>query len=115
MEGTGLPCGRRAAIAGWGILCWLFAAQAGCNWIGLRHDVDRTKPTREQAEQIQQISEDAQGAIDRGDYERARVELLQLATQAPSSAEALQRLGGVLMLEKRFDDAAACFHSCAQV
>ncbi len=72
---------------------------------------DRGKPTPEQVAQIQQISEDAQGAIDRGDYERARVELLQLATQAPGSAEALQRLGGVLMLEGRFDDAAACFHS----
>jgi len=102
---------RQAVIAGWGILCWLFAAQAGCSWIGLRHNVDRAKPTQEQAAQIQQISEDAQGAIDRGDYERARVELLQLATQAPGSAEALQRLGGVLMLEERFDDAEACFRS----
>jgi tetratricopeptide (TPR) repeat protein len=102
---------RRAVIAGWGIFCCLLTAQAGCSWIGLRHDVNRPKPTREQAAQIQQISEDAQAAIDRGDYERARVELLQLASQAPGSAEALQRLGGVLMLEKRFDDAEACFRS----
>ena len=101
----------RAMIAGWGISCCLLAAQAGCNWIGLRHDVDRARPTREQAEQIQQISEDAQLAIDRHDYERARVELLQLATQAPGSAEAFQRLGGVLLLEGRVNEAAACFHS----
>jgi tetratricopeptide (TPR) repeat protein len=102
---------RQAVIARCGLLSWLIAAQAGCSWIALRHDANRAKPTREEAAQIQQISEDAQGAIDHGDYERARVELLQLATQAPESAEALQRLGGVLLLEGRPDDAAACFRS----
>jgi tetratricopeptide (TPR) repeat protein len=102
---------RPAVIARWGFLFWLIAAQAGCRWIGLRHDFDRGKATPEEAAQIQQISQDAQGAIDRGDYERARVELLQLATQAPESAEALQRLGSVLMLEERLDEAEACFRS----
>ncbi len=102
---------RLAVIAGWGLLSWLIAAQAGCTWVGLRHDVNRARPTSEEAAQIQQISEDAQAAIDRHDYERARAELLQLATQAPESAEALQRLGSVLMLEGRRADAEACFHS----
>jgi tetratricopeptide (TPR) repeat protein len=102
---------RQAVIARWGLLSWLIAAQAGCSWIGLRHDVGHPVPTREESAQIQQLSEDAQEAIDHGDYERARVDLLQLATQAPESAEALQRLGGVLMLEHRVDEAIACFHS----
>jgi tetratricopeptide (TPR) repeat protein len=111
MEGTRFAMRRLAVIAGWGLLSWLIAAQAGCSGIGVRHDVNRAKLTAEEATQVRQISEDAQGAIDRHDYERARVELLQLATQAPESAEALQRLGAVLMLEKRFDDAEACFRS----
>jgi len=102
---------RQAVIAGWGLWAGLLVAQAGCSAIGLRHDVDRAKPNREQAAQIQQISADAQAAIDHGDFERARVELLQLATQAPESPEAIQRLGAVLMLERRFDEAEACFRS----
>jgi tetratricopeptide (TPR) repeat protein len=102
---------RQAVIAGWGLLAGLFSAQAGCSWIGLRRDVDHVKPTREQTAQVQQISADAQAAIDRHDYERARVELLQLASQAPESPEAIQRLGAVLMLEGRFEEAEACFRS----
>jgi tetratricopeptide (TPR) repeat protein len=100
-----------AVIARWGLLAWVIAAQAGCTWFGLRHDADRTRPSPQEAAQIQQLSEDAQGAIDRGDYERARVDLLQLATQTPESAEALQRLGGVFLLEQRPADAEACFRS----
>jgi tetratricopeptide (TPR) repeat protein len=102
---------RQAVITGWWLVSALLAAQAGCTWIERRHGVDRARLTPQQAAQIQQISVDAQAAIDRRDYERARVELLQLANQAPGSAEALQRLGGVLMLEGRFDDAEACFRS----
>jgi tetratricopeptide (TPR) repeat protein len=102
---------RLAVIAGWGLLSWLITAQAGCSGIGVRHDVSRAKLTPEEIAQVRQISEDAQGAIDRHDYERARIELLQLANQAPESAEALQRLGAVFMLEKRFGDAETCFRS----
>jgi tetratricopeptide (TPR) repeat protein len=102
---------RQAVIARWGLLSWLIAAQAGCSWIGHNRDLDRGRPTREQAAHFQQISEDAQEAIDHGDYDRARTDLLQLATQAPGSAEALQRLGGVLLHDGRIDEAAACFQS----
>ena len=102
---------RRAFIAGWGLLLWLLSAQAGCSWIGLRRDLDHGASTPEQAARNQQISEHAQEAIDRGDYEQARLELLQLATQVPASAEAQQRLGMVLQLEGRLPEAEACFRA----
>ena len=106
--------GRRACNAGWGLLLWLLSAQAGCSWIGLRNGSDHGAPTREQAARNQEFSEHAQEAIDRGDYEQARLELLQLATQAPSSAEAQQRLGMVLQLEGRLPEAETCFRAALQ-
>jgi tetratricopeptide (TPR) repeat protein len=102
---------RQAVIAGWGILCCLLAAQAGCSWLELRQDAYHTKLTREQVAWSQQLSEDAQAAIDCHDYERARADLLQLAAQAQGAADALQRLGSVLALEGRFGDAETCFRS----
>jgi tetratricopeptide (TPR) repeat protein len=105
---------RRAVIARWGLLLFLLSAQAGCGWFGLRGNLGREAPTPEQAARNQQISEHAQEAIDRGDYEQARIELLQLATQVPASAEAHQRLGMVLQLENRLPEAETCFRAALQ-
>jgi tetratricopeptide (TPR) repeat protein len=103
---------RRAVIAAWRL--WLglvLAAQAGCTWLGLRDGDDRLPPTPQQLERTQQISEHAQAAIDCGDYEQARTDLLQLVTEEPDSAEALQRLGTVLQLQGRLAEAENCFHA----
>jgi tetratricopeptide (TPR) repeat protein len=105
---------RRASIARWWLVFCLLSAQAGCGWFGLRRDLDHTVPTPEQAARNQEISEHAQQAIDRRDYECARLELLQLATQVPGSAEAQQRLGMVLQLEGRLPEAEACFRAALQ-
>jgi tetratricopeptide (TPR) repeat protein len=105
---------RQASNAGWGLSLWLLLAQAGCSWIGLRRDIDHGVLSPVQAAQNQQISEHAQEAIDRGDYEQARCELLRLATQVPASAEAQQRLGMVLQLEDRLPEAEACFRTALE-
>jgi tetratricopeptide (TPR) repeat protein len=89
----------------------LLAAPAGCGWFGLRRGGD-TVPTPAQAAAAQQINERAQEAIDRGDYEQARLELLQLAAFNPKSAQPLQRLGSLLEHEGRLADAERCFR-CA--
>ncbi len=86
---------------------WLAAALPACG--SGRMQLDRSAPwsrprggqARSRPRGTRQISEHAQEAIDRGDYEQARLELLQLATEAPASAEAQQRLGMVLQLEGR--------------
>jgi tetratricopeptide (TPR) repeat protein len=105
---------RRAYPARWLALLWLLAAQAGCSRIGVRHGLDRGEATPEQAARNQQISEHAQEAIDRGDLEQARLELLRLTTQVPASAEAQQRLGMVLQLEGRLPEAESCFRAALQ-
>jgi tetratricopeptide (TPR) repeat protein len=101
---------RWAVIAAWRLLIGLaLAASAGCGWLGVRGRNDRPPPTAQQLERMQQISERAQAAIDRGEYEPARVDLLELVKEEPDSAEALQRLGTVLQLEGRRDEAEACY------
>jgi tetratricopeptide (TPR) repeat protein len=105
---------RRAPNASWGLFVWLLSAQAGCGWIGLRNGSDHRAPNPEQTARNQEFSEHAQAAIDRGDYEQARLELLRLATEAPGSAEAQQRLGMVLQLEGRLAEAEACFRAALQ-
>jgi tetratricopeptide (TPR) repeat protein len=105
---------RRAPNARLGLLFSLLTAQAGCNWIGVRSGLDRAVVSPEQAARNQQCSEHAQEAIDRGDYEQARLELLRLAAEAPTSAEAQQRLGMVLQLEGRLAEAEACFRAALQ-
>jgi tetratricopeptide (TPR) repeat protein len=102
---------RRAPNAGWLLLLWLLTAQAGCSWIGVRPGFDHNSPDPAQVARNQEVTEDAQEAIDRGDYERARVELLQLANELPDSAEAKQRLGLVLQLENRLTEAEACYRA----
>jgi tetratricopeptide (TPR) repeat protein len=87
------------------------AAQTGCGWLGRRGRDDRPPPSPQQVERIQQISERAQTALDRGDYERARIDLEQLVEEEPGSAEALQRLGRVLQLQGRWPQAEACYRA----
>jgi tetratricopeptide (TPR) repeat protein len=103
---------RRAAIAGWGF--WLglsLAAQEGCGWLSVRGREDHPPPTPQQVERIQQIRERAQAAIDRGDYEQAQLDLVQLIKEEPNSAEALQRLGSVFQLQGRWPEAEASFRA----
>ncbi len=109
-----MTMGHRALNARWGLLFWLLSAQAGCSWIGLRNGFDHSAPNPEQTARNQEFSEHAQEAIDRGDYEQARLELLRLAREAPASAEAQQRLGMVLQLEGRLEEAEACFRAALQ-
>jgi tetratricopeptide (TPR) repeat protein len=68
-------------------------------------------PTPQQAQRIQQISERAQAAIDRGDWEPARRDLIQLVQEESDSAEALQRLGTVQQLLGRWPEAEASFRA----
>jgi len=105
---------RRAVIAGWGFLLVLLSAQAGCGWGALRRHVGKEIQTPEQAARTQQTVEHAQEAIERGAYEEARLELVQLVAQAPQSAEARQRLGTVFQAEGRLPEAAACFRAALQ-
>ena len=115
VPGKGHKCNeRRAFDAGWGLLLCLLSTQAGCSWIGLRKASEHAAPTAAQATRNQEVSEHAQAAIDRGDYEQARLELLQLTTQAPASAEAQQRLGMVFQLENRLPEAETCFRAALQ-
>jgi tetratricopeptide (TPR) repeat protein len=96
------------------LLLWLLLAQPGCSWIGLRRDLDNAALTTEQANRTQQLSETAQEALDRGDYEQARLVLLQLVAQAPDSAESQQKLGKVFQLEGRLPEAEACYRIALQ-
>ncbi len=105
---------RRAVIARWGVVFVLLSAQAGCGWSALRRHVGHEIQTPEQAARTQQAVEHAQEAIERGAYEDARQELVQLVAQAPQSAEARQRLGTVFQLEGRLPEAATCFRAALQ-
>jgi tetratricopeptide (TPR) repeat protein len=99
-------------MAAWVLTAGLaLAGTAGCNWLNLRGRDEHRQPAPHEVERIQQISERAQAAIDRGDYENARADLVQLVDEEPDSPEALQRLGTVLMLEGRYAEAEACFHA----
>ncbi len=103
---------RRAVMAAWVLTAGLALAEtAGCNWLNLRGRDEHRQPLPHEVERIQQISERAQAAIDRGDYENARADLVQLVDEEPDSPEALQRLGTVLMLQGRYAEAEACFHA----
>src|SRR5690349_8637528 len=102
---------RRAVLAAWVLSVGLaLALAAGCSRLNLRRD-DSRPATPQQAERRQQISERAQAAVDRGDFEAARSDLTQLVAEEPDSPEALQRLGTVLMLEGRPTEAESYFHA----
>jgi len=106
---------RGASIAIRCLSLSLLAASAGCGWTGARRGHPQNPPTAEQAARTQQISERAQAAIDRGDLEQARMELLQLVAQTPGSAEAHQRLGKVLQLQGRLNEAETCFRRALEL
>jgi tetratricopeptide (TPR) repeat protein len=109
-----MPMLRRALNARWSAIVCLLSAQAGCSWIGLRNGSDHHAPNIEQAARNQDFSDHAQEAINRGDYEQARQELLKLATLVPKSAETQRKLGTVLQLEGRLPEAETCFRAALQ-
>ena len=103
---------RRAVMAAWVLTAGLALTHgAGCKWLSLRHRDSPPDVSPEQIERIQQISERAQAAVDRGDYENARADLTQLVNEEPESPEALQRLGTVMLLEGRLAEAERYFHA----
>jgi tetratricopeptide (TPR) repeat protein len=103
---------RRRVIAACRLLIGLSLAwSAGCAWLRVRDHDDRIPANPQQMERIQQISERAQAALDRGEYESARVDLEQLVNEEPDSAEPLQRLGTVLQHEGRFPEAESCYRA----
>src|SRR5690349_12732745 len=94
---------RRALIAGCGLA---LLACAGCAMVRPRDD----RPSGSPASPLcQSLSQTAQEAIDRRDYERARVELERLVAESPRSAGALHRLGRVLQLQGRLAEAEASY------
>lgn len=106
---------RRASIVPWCLSLILLSIGGGCGSLSARKGSLQEIPTREQATQAQQISERAQEAFDRGDFEQARTELLQLVALSPRAAEAHQRLGKVLELEGRISEADACFRRALEI
>lgn len=87
----------------------------GCSGLGMRLGRRRDLPTPDQGSQAQQYSERAQAAIDRGDLESARTEMLQLVAHSPTSAEAHHRLGRILQLQGRLSEAEACFRKALEL
>jgi tetratricopeptide (TPR) repeat protein len=106
---------RRASIAPWYLSLILLSFSGGCSTLSARQGSFQELPTREEATQAQQISERAQEAFDHGDFEQARMELLQLVALSPRAAEAHQRLGKVLELEGRLSEADACFRRALEL
>lgn len=100
---------RRAVIAGCGAA---LLAMSGCAALRFR---DRGDAYPSQSPQSRQLSQSAQSAIDRHDYERARVDLMNLVERAPRSAEGYQRLGRVLQLENRLDEAEAAYRQALKL
>ncbi|HEX8202030.1 MAG TPA: tetratricopeptide repeat protein, partial [Isosphaeraceae bacterium] len=78
---------------------------AGCAALGGRDD----RPTDAQVRRRQQLSQEAQAAIDRGDLAGARVVLERLVAEAPRAAEAQHRLGRVLQAQGRLREAEAAY------
>ncbi len=82
-------------------------ASPGCAlW---REREERAASSPEHVALARQLSLDAQTAIDGRDFERARSLLERLASIAPKSAEAQQRLGLVWQLEGKIDQAESSF------
>ena len=106
---------RRGVFAEWAVLLSLLAAQAGCNWVGLRRWSDRPTPTPEEAAQAQQVIEHAQAAIDHGDIAAAEAALEQQVARTPASAVAQQRLGAVYLLDGRLTEAKECFSRALKI
>jgi tetratricopeptide (TPR) repeat protein len=93
----------------------MLSALAGCSGLAMRLGLRQDLPTPEQASQAQLYSERAQAALDRGDLESARNEMLQLVAHSPASAEAHHRLGKILQLQGRLNEAEACFRRALEL
>lgn len=90
------------AVAGSLIVCLLVP---GC--LGL--EARRSHVTPEQRARIQEWNEQAQSAIDRGDWGEAQVWLLRLVDEAPASSEVHQRLGRVFEAQGDYARAEAAY------
>src|SRR5262245_15434580 len=97
---------RRAAIAGCEVAV-LALATAGCAIVRTRGDSSAASPA--QIARQQQLSQSAQAAIDRRDYDQALALLVQLTVEAPQSPEAHNRLGKVLQLQGRLAEAEVAY------
>ena len=95
---------RWPVIAGYG---GALLALAGCALVRPR-DEDSLAPSSRSAH-YQQLSQVAQAAIDRRDYEAARADLEQLVSESPRSAEVHHRLGRVFQLQGRLAEAEAAY------
>lgn len=100
---------RGALIALFCGLLGLLPAFPGCSGAGMRRPSWKDAPSPEQAAEAQAVSERAQAALDRGDFEQAKAELTRLTTLTPRSAEALQRLGRVFEHQHLIVDAENCY------
>jgi tetratricopeptide (TPR) repeat protein len=94
---------RRAISAG----CLVTALLGSGCAPGLLRTADRATPA--EVAFRRQLSQDAQLAIDRGDWKQAETALQRLARETPRSAEVHQRLGRVLRELGQLDRAEVCY------
>ena len=99
---------RWAMIARLGFSLLLLLSESGCGWLSFRRREPQALRPQEMA-RLQQLSEQAQSAIDHGDLQTAQLALQQLLVLDPQSADATLRLGKVLQLQERFAEAEGCF------
>jgi tetratricopeptide (TPR) repeat protein len=100
---------RGAWIALFCGLLGLLPVVPGCGWTNARRQSPKDAPSPEQAARNQAISVRAQEAVDRGDFEQAKAELNRLLELAPRSPEGHQRLGRVLEMQNRIEEAEVCY------
>ena len=103
---------HRAMIAGW-CCAAAFGVVPGC--VAARHRRELAAESPEVAQVRQELSQAATGAMDRGDYAVARVDLEKLASQAPKAAELHYRLGKVLQLQGDLSSASDSFHKALTI
>lgn len=96
-------------VAGRWLLVLPLLIAGGCSGLGARPGSAGEPEATARAARVKALSERAQAALDRGDLEAARVDLVELTNLPPTSAEALYRLGTVLKLEGRWAEAEASF------
>ncbi len=95
-------------VAGRWLLLLGLLGLSGCAFGGARRGRSDAL-NAERSSQVRALSDRAQAAIDRGDLEQARGDLVGIIQIAPDSAEALYRLGTVLKLEGRAAEAESAF------
>src|SRR5262249_4966458 len=101
---------RWAVIAGCGAA---LLAMAGCAFV--RPGREHATLTAAQSARCQELSEQAQTAIDRREYPAAQGVLEQLVAEAPHLAEAHQRLGLVFQAEGQLGEAEAAYRRALQL